>query len=111
MIKIFFIPIIFLVAFGLIWQICDQSAADRGDGFFQYRFRIDPIHNVPYWLVALGLQFIINGLFWIKWMLLKVNWGSKGFDVSIHPVKLIGLQLILVPLLTFLQIVVRTYNI
>jgi len=92
----------------LIWQFADRSAAANDRGFFQYKFQSKGLGNIPYWLVALALFFIVNGLFLIKFVPSVLSGSGGHFDpFPALFASFIILNLLLIPILVVGVVVVR----
>lgn len=81
---------------------------DPGVGFFEYEVRIEYTY-VPYWIIAFFLNLILNGAYFIKWIVIEVRWSKFGFEFPFTPLRMIGLNLITTPLFIFLHIYLRAF--
>jgi len=109
-----FLPVVFLLILGAFWQKFDTDAEMYEDGFFEYRlhrYEHDFLHRIPYWVMAVLLLIIINGIYVIKWMKMRISWSRTGVTVDPVPLRLIGLNLFLCPMLIVLHMVLRSMKI
>lgn len=106
-----FLPVVFLLFLGFLWENFDTESELHEDGFFQFRLhesRRDGLYRVPYWIMATLFLLIVNGIYLIKWMRFSLKWGSDGITVDPVPLRLIGLNFFLCPLLIVAHIFLRS---
>ncbi len=106
-----FLPIVFLLILGAFWQKFDTDADLHDDGFFNYRlheYERDYLSRIPYWVMAVLFVLIVNGVFLVRWMRLRVRWGRTGVEIDPVPLRLIGLNLFLCPMMIVLHMVLRS---
>lgn len=102
----FLVPIVLLFALGGLWQSYDvRSIEDSSLGFFNYRLHSDPVAGLPFWLLALLLLCMVNGIFMLFSTFL--SWNSEGVDYG--PLRMIGLNLFACPACIFIHMAVRYF--